>query len=128
MCLSLLHCHPCFVSEPDCNCCLSNKYIYMQLRSHEVTRVNFHLSDREPHKHQSSQVSHTYSFIHHTHTHTQTHHIYTHRVIHMSTCQVLLPTPTHTLTILEPTQSANQTHSVLHISQDATHTHTHTRE
>src|SRR4029434_4036847 len=32
--------------EPDCNCCLSNKYIYMQLRSHEVTRVNFHLSVR----------------------------------------------------------------------------------
>src|SRR4029434_3729313 len=31
-------------SEPDCNCCLSNKYTYMQLRSPEVTRVNFHLS------------------------------------------------------------------------------------
>src|SRR4029434_6678078 len=30
--------------EPDCNCCLSNKYTYMQLRSPEVTRVNFHLS------------------------------------------------------------------------------------
>ena len=33
------------VSEPDCNCCLSNKYTYMQLRSPEVTRVNFHLSE-----------------------------------------------------------------------------------
>src|SRR4029434_2465920 len=43
MCLSLLHFHPCFVSEPNCNCCLSNKYTYMQLRSPEVTRVNFHL-------------------------------------------------------------------------------------
>src|SRR4029434_4884801 len=31
-------------SETDCNCCLSNKYTYMQLRSPEVTRVNFHLS------------------------------------------------------------------------------------
>src|SRR4029434_11340493 len=36
-------------SEPDCNCCccLSNKYTYMQLRSPEVTRVNFHLSDHQ---------------------------------------------------------------------------------
>src|SRR4029434_810464 len=30
MCLSLLHFHTCFVSEPNCNCCLSNKYAYMQ--------------------------------------------------------------------------------------------------
>src|SRR4029434_10164730 len=44
MCLSWLHFHTCFVSEPNCNCCLSNKYTYMQLRSPEVTRVNFHLS------------------------------------------------------------------------------------
>src|SRR4029434_10621722 len=44
MCLTLLHFQPCAVSEPDCNCCLSNKYTYMQLRSPEVTRVNFHLS------------------------------------------------------------------------------------
>ena len=44
MCLSLLHFQPCAGSEPDCNCCLSNKYTYMQLRSPEVTRVNFHLS------------------------------------------------------------------------------------
>src|SRR4029434_3901243 len=44
MCLSGLHFHTCFVSEPNCNCCLSNKYAYMQLRSPEVTRVNFHLS------------------------------------------------------------------------------------
>src|SRR4029434_6184820 len=44
MCLSLLHFHPCFVSEPNCNCCLSNKYTYMQLRIPEVTRVNFHLT------------------------------------------------------------------------------------
>src|SRR4029434_6761430 len=44
MCLRLLHFQPCAVSEPDCNCCLSNKYAYMQLRSPEVTRVNFHLS------------------------------------------------------------------------------------
>src|SRR4029434_1908673 len=29
--------------EPDCNCCLSNKCTYMQLRSPEVTRVNFQL-------------------------------------------------------------------------------------
>src|SRR4029434_4777613 len=36
---------PCAGSEPDCNCCLSNKYTYMQLRSPEVTRVNFHLSN-----------------------------------------------------------------------------------
>src|SRR4029434_1781349 len=45
MCLSLLHFQPCAGSVPDCNCCLSNKYTYMQLRSPEVTRVNFHLSD-----------------------------------------------------------------------------------
>src|SRR4029434_9911780 len=32
------------VCNLDCNCCLSNKYTYMQLRSPEVTRVNFHLS------------------------------------------------------------------------------------
>src|SRR4029434_5243033 len=44
MCLSLLHFQACAVSEPNCNCCLSNKYTYMQLRSPEVTRVNFHLS------------------------------------------------------------------------------------
>ena len=46
MCLSGLHFQPCAGSEPDCNCCccLSNKYTYMQLRSPEVTRVNFHLS------------------------------------------------------------------------------------
>src|SRR4029434_8098621 len=44
MCLSLLHFQPCAGSEPDCNCCLSSKYTYMQLRSPEVTRVNFHLS------------------------------------------------------------------------------------
>src|SRR4029434_7250803 len=45
MCLSWLHFQPCAVSEPDCNCCcLSNKYTYMQLRSPEVTRVNFHLT------------------------------------------------------------------------------------
>src|SRR4029434_3493618 len=78
MCLSRLHFQPCAGSEPDCNCYLSNKYTYMQLRSPEVTRVNFHLSHREPHKLQSSQVSHTYSFIHssHTHTHTNTPHIH----------------------------------------------------
>src|SRR4029434_11257092 len=38
--------------RPFRNCCLSNKYTYMQLRSPEVTRVNFHLSDTtipEPH-------------------------------------------------------------------------------
>src|SRR4029434_5073063 len=73
MCLSWLHFQPCAGGEPDCNCCLSNKYTYMQLRSPEVTRVNFHLSHREPHKHQSSQVSHTYSFIHSSHTHTHKH-------------------------------------------------------
>src|SRR4029434_9855883 len=44
MCLSLLHFQPCAGSEPGCNCCLSYKYTYMQLRSPEVTRVNFHLS------------------------------------------------------------------------------------
>src|SRR4029434_6763093 len=44
MCLSWLQFHPCAGSEPDCSCCLSNKYTYMQLRSPEVTRVNFHLS------------------------------------------------------------------------------------
>src|SRR4029434_1858995 len=43
MCLSLLHFQPGAGSEPDCNCCLSNKYTYMQLRSPEVARVNFHL-------------------------------------------------------------------------------------
>src|SRR4029434_9912409 len=48
MCLSLLHFQPCAGSEPDCNCCLCNKYTYKQLRSPEVTRVNFHLSDRYP--------------------------------------------------------------------------------
>src|SRR4029434_4714995 len=45
MCLSLLYFQPCAGGEPDCNCCLSNKYTYMLLRSPEVTRVNFHLSD-----------------------------------------------------------------------------------
>src|SRR4029434_1726996 len=45
VCLILLHFQPCAGSEPDCNCCLSNKYTYVQLRSPEVTRVNFHLSD-----------------------------------------------------------------------------------
>src|SRR4029434_4825562 len=44
MCLILLHFQPCAGSEPDCNCCLSNKCTYMPLRSPEVTRVNFHLS------------------------------------------------------------------------------------
>src|SRR4029434_321721 len=46
MCLSGLHFQPCAGSDPDCNCCccLSNKYTCMQLRSPEVTRVNFHLS------------------------------------------------------------------------------------
>src|SRR4029434_620084 len=44
MCLSLRHSQTCAGSEPDCNCCLSNKYPYMQLRSPEVTRVNFHLT------------------------------------------------------------------------------------
>ena len=48
MCLSGLHFQPCAGSEPDCNCCLSNKYTYMQLRSPEVTRVNFHLSTGLP--------------------------------------------------------------------------------
>src|SRR4029434_821140 len=43
MCLSLLHFQPCAGNDPDCNCCLSNKYTYMQLRSPEVTSVNFHL-------------------------------------------------------------------------------------
>ena len=45
MCLIWLHFQPCAGSEPDCNCCccLSNKYTYMQLRSPEVTKVNFHL-------------------------------------------------------------------------------------
>src|SRR4029434_6629523 len=60
MCLIGLHFQPCAGSEPDCNCCLSNKYTYMQLRSPEVTRVNFHLS----------------------HTHTRTH---THMQLHMVT-------------------------------------------
>ena len=44
MCLILIHFQPCARSEPVCNCCLSNKYTYMQLRSPEVTRVNFHLT------------------------------------------------------------------------------------
>src|SRR4029434_1625934 len=46
MCLPWLHFQPCAGSEPDCNCCccLSNKCTYMQLRSPEVTRVNFHLT------------------------------------------------------------------------------------
>src|SRR4029434_6242766 len=40
-----VHFQPCAGREPGCNCCyLSNKYTYMQLRSPEVTRVNFHLS------------------------------------------------------------------------------------
>src|SRR4029434_11066639 len=43
--LSLLHFQPCAGSEPDCNCCLSNKYTYMQLLSPEVTRVNFHITN-----------------------------------------------------------------------------------
>src|SRR4029434_8314920 len=43
MCLSGLHFQPCAGSEPDCNCCLSNKYTYMQPRSPGVSRVNFHL-------------------------------------------------------------------------------------
>src|SRR4029434_208829 len=44
MCLSGLHFQPCAGSEPDCNCCLSKKYTDMQLRSPEVTRVNFHIT------------------------------------------------------------------------------------
>src|SRR4029434_1781301 len=57
MCLSLLQFQPCAGSEPDCNCCLSNKYTYMQLRNPEVTRVNFHLS--YPHTR-----THTHAHIH----------------------------------------------------------------
>src|SRR4029434_5109207 len=48
MCLILLHFQPCAGSEPECNCCVSHKYTYMQLRSPEVTRVNFDLSDCYP--------------------------------------------------------------------------------
>src|SRR4029434_285085 len=48
MCLSLLHFQPCAGNDPDCNCCLSNKYTYMQLRSPEVTRGNFHLTNTTP--------------------------------------------------------------------------------
>src|SRR4029434_10561438 len=44
MCLILLHFQPYAGGELDCKCCLSNKYTYMQLRSPEVTRVNFHLT------------------------------------------------------------------------------------
>src|SRR4029434_2592568 len=39
MCLSLLHFQPCAGGEPDCNCCLTNKYTYLQLRSPEVKHV-----------------------------------------------------------------------------------------
>src|SRR4029434_9222836 len=49
--INLVRCvhQPCAGSEPDCNCCcLSNKYTSMQLRSPEVTRVNFHLSGSSP--------------------------------------------------------------------------------
>src|SRR4029434_10522494 len=95
MCLSLLHCQPCAGSEPDCNCCLSNKYTYMQLRSPEVTRVNFHLSVTSGSKcllrsqgpllggGQGTGLTRTHTHTHththtgqgqtHTHTHTQPH-------------------------------------------------------
>src|SRR4029434_5672442 len=63
MCLSGLHFHTCFVSEPNCNCCLSNKYAYMQLRSPEVTRVNLHLIDHFPFQHVSKTNSTTKRFL-----------------------------------------------------------------
>src|SRR4029434_1634821 len=69
MCLSWLHFQPCAGSETDCNCCLSNKYTYMQLRSPEVTRVNFHLS------HTSSDCTHLLRLYTQTsHTPPQTSH------------------------------------------------------
>src|SRR4029434_948152 len=69
MCLSGLHFQPCAGSEPDCNCCLSNKYTYMQLRSPEVTRVNFHLTGSLP-LHDVHILTLTHADTHiHTHTH-----------------------------------------------------------
>src|SRR4029434_8434705 len=82
-----LHFHPCFVSEPNCNCCLSNKYTYKQLRSPEVTRVNFHLSHTHTHTH-----THTHSLTH-THTHALTHtHKHTHKLPSSHTHPPIPPT------------------------------------
>src|SRR4029434_4809593 len=95
MCLILLHFQPCAGSEPDCNCCccLSNKYTYMQLRSPEVPRLNFHLTHcienkvkdsmrvQRPPNYHTHNLTHTHSHTH-THTHTQSHtlsHTFTHK-------------------------------------------------
>src|SRR4029434_1749705 len=68
MCLSWLPFQPCAGSEPDCNCCLSNKYTYMQLRSPEVSRVNFHLSVSNSITEGSSKTNSLFSTISHYNT------------------------------------------------------------
>src|SRR4029434_8013199 len=111
MCLSLLHFQPCAGSEPDCNCRLSNKYTYMQLRSPEVTRVNFHLTHTHTHTHRDQSLK--YDHIHHILSITSTYTHITHtKALYLSVCHSLSLTHTHTHT---------HTHSHTH-----THTHTHT--
>src|SRR4029434_9607429 len=101
--------------EPDCNCCLSNKCTYMQLRSPEVIRVNFHLS-HTAHIRYPQMQAHTYRQTH-THTHTHTHPQQTttqqHRQQHTHT-----PITHHTPTT--PTHTHTQRHTDTH-----TDTHTH---
>src|SRR4029434_473446 len=82
MCLIWLHFQPCAGSEPDCNCCLSNKYTYMQLRSPEVTRVNFHPT--------------------HTHTHACTHTTHVNIDKHTKFMNILSHTHTVRACVCEP--------------------------
>src|SRR4029434_8945158 len=90
MCLSLLHFQPCAGSEPDCNCCLSNKYTYMQLWSPSLCKFRyvswFTMAQYSIHvlKHRRCSI-HSYTQMHsYTHTlHTNTHtHTHTHRHTH----------------------------------------------
>src|SRR4029434_1537012 len=91
MCLSGLHFQPCAGIEPDCNCCLSNKYTYMQLRTPEVTRVNFHLYPTHTH-------THTHPARTHTHTHAS---IHTHISIHTPCTHTrFIHTHTHTNVVI----------------------------
>src|SRR4029434_2338658 len=155
MCLSLLHFHTCCVSEPNCNCCLSNKYAYMQLRSPEVTRVNFHLSylgarDRDSNNlngsprwanHQEANASsgvkgHSWEEARgqdshaHTHTHTHTHTQHRGQASRPDThSHTHTHTQTHTQARGQDSHAHTHTHTHIHAHTHAhrhTHTHTHT--
>src|SRR4029434_6110331 len=98
MCLSLPHFQPCAGSEPDCNCGLSNKYTYMQLRSPSLCKFRyvswFTMAQYSIHvlKHRRCSI-HSYTQMHsythtlhtNTHTHTHTHTLHTHRTRHTHT-------------------------------------------